>query len=112
MNLELIKTKYPRAFDKMKVWGKQQLIQGVGLPVEITDSFPDEMLLPALVNSRALLDFFDSYDVFITIKRYTQSNKWSYTINEEQPSVAFSERKEAEQTGFFKGFEILENLLR
>lgn len=113
INLELIKTRYPKAFDKMKIWGKDMLTKSVGLPITMADSFPDELLLPSLVNSRALFDFFDNYDIWMY--PYLNESWWDYIIKTKEDvfdsTAGLKTRREVEYLGFEKCFKILEKKL-
>lgn len=109
LNIEIIRTKYPKAFDKMKAWGKQQLIGTVGIPTDLADAIPDEMLLPSLVNSRSLYDFFDTYGINLIVD--LNEGHWEYCIGEGGPVDDGKNRRDTEDRGFTYCFKELETKL-
>lgn len=105
MNIEVIQTKYPKAFEKMKVWAQKKIVGSLGLPTELANAIPNEALLPSLVNSRSLYDFFDEYSIFILIDK--RGKNWSTNIIGQMESSRIG----LENTAFEAAFGILEHKL-
>lgn len=115
MNLEIIKNKFPKAFGVMKTWAQKQIVGTLGLPSELASAIPDEALLPSLVNSRSLYDFFDMYQIHMFPMG---STTWIFRIvdpqtnhNNSENNTEYNTRKESEDAGFTVCFSILEEKL-
>lgn len=117
MNIEIIKSKFPLAFAKVKVWSKYQIIKQ-GIAKEIVNNFTDETIeqfLPAIIASRALYDFFDDYNIHMfpmgsiewQFKVVDPANHNNFANEEKYPT-----RILAEDAGFSLCFSELENKLK
>lgn len=119
MNIEIIKTKYPKAYSKLEAYIQAQLNNGPSVPgneeIEkaIRAALGIDTLMSILVSSpqqlRNLFDFFDNYEIFICISSIF-SNVWSCNVNDDEidSSINYISRIKAEDEGFMKGFELLE----
>lgn len=113
MNLEIIKTKYPKAYEKLVVWSKPQLTATLGIAPELAEQFTSETLeimLPAIAQSRALFDFFDLYNIFLNIQVVMDSD-WRWNIGGTDSTIVFGNRRAAESDGFEWCFKTLEKKL-
>ena len=105
MDWKKIKEKYPKAFNKLKMWS------------QVPKSYP----LPDLICDRNLYDFFDDNDIIINVSHNTFQAMFSnlypvfnyYIIGTFRNMFPekFINRRLAEKAAFEKAFEILNNKL-
>lgn len=114
MNVEILKSKYPKSFEKLKEWSIKQ-IKSSGLSADILSSFPIDIAVSALFRTpqtrRTLYDFFDSYDVIMQCSYDAISKKFGFNVNRSTIVYSEKERTDAEETGFTICFSELEKLL-
>jgi hypothetical protein len=103
MNWELVREKYPKAWQKLRDWDFKR---------------------PAINHPRRLYDFFDEQGIYINISRYFQPLgsyiEWVAIIDTEDDfRVAYLNKRggyptrtEAEEKAFEKAFEILEGRIK
>ena len=99
MNLQEIKSKYPKGYRKLFDWIIQNSI------TVWEDRYFEE---------RCLYDFFDKQGIILDIKfAFTVEEIWEYAVKEPNGDlitfqVGYITRTEAEESGFMKCFAILE----
>jgi hypothetical protein len=74
-----------------------------------------DIILPAIIKSRSIVDFFDSYQIHMWVMG---SATWQFKIidpqtnhNNSENTTEYNTRKEAENMGYIAAFAILEEKL-
>ena len=121
MNKEKIKEAYPKAFNQLVNWMKETIQSTIttnnSLPKELMSAFKINdatvdtainMTLTSPEGIRGLYNFFDKYELYFT-PFYVMTNRWSCIIPDDQidETIYYPTREEAEQVGFERCFEIL-----
>src|SRR5688500_17758959 len=102
VNIETIKNSFPKAFEAYKKWlNKVTTLEGKDL-----DEYADIVII---ATPRALFDFFDLQEIFITISNHGIADDWSYDIGDAGTHV--DSRAEADQMSIMDAFELLETKL-
>ena len=115
MNIQIIKSKYPKSYEKLVIWSKNIIAQYGGMDQTMQNNLPMDNIIETMVvyNPRSLYEFFDGLGINVIIN--LDNNKWRYIISETSIIVDqtfYNSRKEAEDAGFLKGFELLEKTLQ
>jgi hypothetical protein len=96
---ELVK-KYPKSIENLTKWLEKELGVGSG------DLDPGTVKILAGYNSRVLYDFFDEYNINISI---IKTDSFSYHINNKGEETGYDTRVDAEKKAFEEAFKIMEN---
>ena len=98
-----IRKSYPKAYAKLSEY--------MAVKAHLPGMMDDETILGILLYSPriVLFDFFDTNKVYVNVLGGETS--WWYKVNGQLEDSGFKGRLEAETTGFYKAFEILEKLL-
>lgn len=114
MNVEIIKSRYPKSYSKLVDWSTNLITQTGGLPKEMIDNLKtriDEILMPMLTyNIRSLYDYFDLYNIFLNVQ-VVQTSDWRWDVNGVDSTIVYGNRKAAEEKGFLEAFSLLEKEL-
>lgn len=119
MNIEIIKSKYPKGYDQLRKYITSLISKEV--TSEVLAAFPmDTAIQMTFSNSqsiRSLWDFFDAYEIYMTISykdKYWHTSIDNKMISPDGTAIykpTYKIRIEAEEIGFTKCFEILEKKL-
>ena len=113
MNWKDIKEKYPKAWEKLRVYHNEA--ENIGL-IDHPDIWDSDSLDKWEI--RHLYDFFDEHEIYVTVDIdtiITEVLRWRYFIETSGDVIIDSDlslsRTEAEAVAFKKAFEILETKL-
>lgn len=106
MNITEVSTKFPLSYGKLTE--KFSTVQnGTSAVAQAVIN-----LTLAHLTARSLLDFFDEYNLFISIV-YIDKNRWLSTIDDVDECIFTSDhqatRKEAEEESVLEAFQLLED---
>ena len=117
--MELL-TKYPKTTELINKWFVKKLLDSLedpNLPEEFKKQYEntsviDNKKLETIIKAspRALFDFFDSKNVYISIIRDYENNSFYYTLDGKVFSDRYPVRKTVEESAIIRGLKILEDL--
>lgn len=124
MNIEIIKEKYPKSYNKLGKWLDNQLnsayskLEDNEVNKALKETITNELIINLTLSSpqtqRNLYDFFDFYSIHMFVMG---SIEWQFKIigpanhNNKENEQKYPNRILAEEAGYFMAFSELENKL-
>lgn len=116
IDVDGIKGKYPKAYSKLVEWSASAVLamqkammmsdEDIAATPKISDDAVKGMLI---LNTRSLYDFFDENRLFITVDYIHESGFLCNIVGLEDTAITANTRRQAEDAGFDRAFNELEN---
>ncbi len=122
MDGKIIKSKYPKAYQFLSDWVLEE-VKKTNVPKEVLETFPIEKAINGMISNsngiRSLFDFFDHYEIYFHVAHgwngdvSIKDQTWFCSINDDEidETIFHSSRLKAEEVGFTRCFELLNEKL-